>query len=688
MRLLLGLLLVSTTLLAQNPRLDSLRKVLSSQGATPIKISTLYQMGLSYWIAGEEALATKTFGQALALAQQLRSPKDEARVRLFIARMEGDRMVHYDSAYAQLDRVEKIAKQLNDKSLLAQAYQRRASIYENIFEHHQEVKPLLTKAMQLFEEAKDSLGMTLVWNLYGNIAADEGKYAETIDWLLKCRKVQEAHGDWFGLRSSISNLGYLYKELHQDDLALKYLKEALAHVNRYYDYRAKAMILSNMSALEKSNGQLNEALVHAKEAAKVYEKPGYETMLSRYYGTIGEVYYEMKDYKKALYYITLCDKLYREHIDSKESLTHIAQINFGKIYLATKQYNKAIQSAKKGLEWATTSNPPLVKERSEYYRQLAEAYEKTGQPAKAYPYFKLFKTDSDSLLSTERVQRSAIANMNYEYEKKQQQQQLHIKALENKNLLQQTEKQRLIQYFLVFGLLAGLGGLGYVWWTNHKLKTQNDALLTKTREIEEALLHGQTTERKRVASELHDNVSTKLSALRWKLETIQTASLSEKEQRLFEDVLNMAEEAYGDIRLISHNLLPVELETQGLSAAIQKLTNKLNESGRIRFDFIENSNLSALGRQKSYELYTITLELINNVLKHAQATEVSIDLSEQNDQILLRVSDNGVGMPEIEKTEIGMGLRNIQNRLDTLRGKWIVNSEIGKGTSIEVLVPV
>ncbi|MFN8355052.1 MAG: sensor histidine kinase [Spirosomataceae bacterium] len=688
MRIILLLLVSCTMAWAQNPRIDSLRKTLNGQQPSAQKINTLYELGLSYWVAGEEDAAMKTYKQALAMAQQLKLLREEGRVRLFIARMEGDRMVHYDSAYTQLDRVEKIAKAINDKSLEALAYQRRASIYENIYEHHNEVMPLLTKAMKLLTEAKDSLGMTSVWNLYGNIAADEGKYSETIDWLLKCRKIQEAHNDWFGLRASISNLGYLYKELHQDDLALKYLQEGLAHVTRYYDDRAKAMILYNMSSLEQSHGRLKEALEHAKEAAKVYEKPGYETMLSRYYGKIGEVYLAMKDYKNALYYTTQCDKLYREHVDSKEALTHVAQINFGKIYLATHQYQRVIESAQKGLLWATTSTPPLIKERSEYYRQLAEAYEKTGQNTKALQYLKLYKVDSDSLLSADRVERASIASMNYEYEKKQQKQRLHIQALENKNLSQLAEKQQLVQYFLVFVLLASIGVAVYGWKTNRKLKEQNEALLAKNREIEEALLKGQTLERKRVASELHDNVATKLSALRWRLETIQTKDLTEKDQRLFGDVLTMAEEAYGDIRLISHNLLPVELETQGLAAAIQKLTSKLNESGKIQFVFTPDGKTVALDRQKSYDIYTITLELLNNVLKHAKATEVNIVLTSQRNQVHLEVSDNGVGIAEAEKIDVGMGLRNIQNRLDTLKGKWNVVSELGKGTRVEVMVPV
>ncbi|MFN3378145.1 MAG: sensor histidine kinase, partial [Runella zeae] len=197
---------------------------------------------------------------------------------------------------------------------------------------------------------------------------------------------------------------------------------------------------------------------------------------------------------------------------------------------------------------------------------------------------------------------------------------------------------------------------------------------------------GQTLERKRVASELHDNLNTKIAALRWRLEALDTSKYPETDQKIHAGILQTLEDVYADVRLISHNLLPPELETEGLSIALQKLIEKLNLNTKTMFHLIVDEALPRLNPTSEYQLYSIILELVNNVLKHAQAQKVWISLSEKNQSIFLTVSDDGVGMPT-HNNPTGVGLRNISARVESLKGTWSLDTKPKVGTKISIEVP-
>ncbi|RYE07162.1 MAG: two-component sensor histidine kinase, partial [Sphingobacteriaceae bacterium] len=154
------------------------------------------------------------------------------------------------------------------------------------------------------------------------------------------------------------------------------------------------------------------------------------------------------------------------------------------------------------------------------------------------------------------------------------------------------------------------------------------------------MFKGQTIERKRVASELHDNLNTKIVALKWRFEALNTSKYSEKDQKVLADFVKVLDDIYMDVRLISHNLLPAELETQGIVIALQKLLNNISNRN-ISFHFLTEGITQRLEPQLEHELYNITLELINNILKHSQATQAWVSLTQQDDRISLTVSDNG-----------------------------------------------
>ncbi|WP_461048811.1 sensor histidine kinase [Spirosoma arcticum] len=215
---------------------------------------------------------------------------------------------------------------------------------------------------------------------------------------------------------------------------------------------------------------------------------------------------------------------------------------------------------------------------------------------------------------------------------------------------------------------------------------KEQTLLGQNAELKAALLQGQTLERQRVAADLHDNLGTTLSALHWNLEAMDTTKLSVVEQAVYATINQQVSQAYNDVRLISHNLLPDELAKQGLAVALRGLVEKMNRNTPVRFRLSGADTLPRLDRQTEFELYSICLELLNNTIKHAHASEGFIELTQANGMLYMTVGDNGTGVTN-ERTD-GRGLQNVAARVDSLGGTWIVDSTAGGGIQNRISVPV
>lgn len=263
--------------------------------------------------------------------------------------------------------------------------------------------------------------------------------------------------------------------------------------------------------------------------------------------------------------------------------------------------------------------------------------------------------------------------------RQQESQQNQIKQLEIRQLSQQVTLQDRTRNFLValVGLLLLLVGAS-LWY--------NRRLFRKNREIKEALLKGQKIERRRVAADLHDNLGGMMSAIRLTIEAMDASKLSKKEKEVYQSVLGMTRDAYNEVRLLSHNLQPEELEKFGLSQALQRLVNKLNNSHKIHFSLIIN-HLQQLNKELEFNLYSICLELANNIVKHSGATEASFEFAPKGTQLQLFVTDNGKGFIQ-NNTSDGMGMRNIQERTEQMGGALKIHSEPGEGTMFRFIIPI
>lgn len=210
---------------------------------------------------------------------------------------------------------------------------------------------------------------------------------------------------------------------------------------------------------------------------------------------------------------------------------------------------------------------------------------------------------------------------------------------------------------------------------------QNSKISTLT-----ALLEGQEQERGRLARDLHDGLGGLLSGTKLQLSYLDTDQSENLKQGITKSI-NQIDGAVEELRRVAHNLMPDLLTKYGLQVAIEEFASRMsNSSLDIHTEFINYSN--SISEDKQLLIYRIIQELVNNAIKHANASEIIIQISEEENTLNITIEDDGKGFDrnrlDVRKTA---GFHNIESRVQFLKGTINIISELNIGTSIELQIP-
>lgn len=210
--------------------------------------------------------------------------------------------------------------------------------------------------------------------------------------------------------------------------------------------------------------------------------------------------------------------------------------------------------------------------------------------------------------------------------------------------------------------------------------------LAMQREITDAVLTAQENERSEIGKELHDNVNQILATAKWYIHMAKSDA-SHMDIYLNKSttyILNVIEE----IRKISQILIPPGLNIMGLDDSIKNVLIDLNKFHPMKIKYDKNGiNDKELDIKMQLNIFRIVQEQLNNILKHAEASEATIELSREKDEIILLISDNGKGY-DMSKRAKGVGIRNIMSRAELFNGSVTIDSKPGKGFELKVVLPL
>jgi signal transduction histidine kinase len=203
------------------------------------------------------------------------------------------------------------------------------------------------------------------------------------------------------------------------------------------------------------------------------------------------------------------------------------------------------------------------------------------------------------------------------------------------------------------------------------------------------LFQVQEEERQRVARELHDDVSQRLSLLEMLLSDASTTSTCDDCSKKLETARNELQGLNTDVRLISHRLHPRVLKDLGLAAALRSLVEEFDRREGMPATFSSRTLPEKVPDDSATAIYRITQEALRNVAKHAGRTHVKVMLRNVDHTLVLKVQDFGVGFDsDALEGQTGLGLISMQERARIAGGTFEIASELGSGTAITVKVPL
>ena len=247
---------------------------------------------------------------------------------------------------------------------------------------------------------------------------------------------------------------------------------------------------------------------------------------------------------------------------------------------------------------------------------------------------------------------------------------------------------------IVFIICLGVVLLNQQFQKNlFKQRAREDALKNEhQQDLLRAQIDAGEHERKRIAHDLHDELGAVLSIMRMNLVLLeqQNKEGADPLRTALQNARMLSETAMTSVRSISHRLMPPQLESFGLIATLESVISQLTASSRLLIRLITPSPLDDLPWTANVGLYRILMELINNTIKHADATEITIDISRSAASVTCHYTDNGRGLQfsgPAAAPQTGLGIKSIEGRVSALGGHYKMGNTLPHGFYAAIHIP-
>jgi signal transduction histidine kinase len=520
----------------------------------------------------------------------------------------------------------------------------------------------------------------------------DDKFNKAYQYYLKAKKLYtqiDSISMAMDINMNIANL--IHVQENHTDIYKKYFKEYMDYAEKSNNLKKIARGYQALGNFRSGENKPEESISFYKKAIELYSKANNKKEANKIYINISAIYIEdLHKPDSALFYLN-------KQLDGMKDYGDIQNlcynyVNQASAYYNLKNYNKAIEYLK------LADNLPIKDHRSmvnQYiYEFLSMNYDSIRDYKNAYKYLMLNKKYADSINIEE--QNIAINDLDTKYKTKE-------KELENTLLKSKVKTSRILIYSIAVILLA-IVVIAFLMIKNSRRreKISKQEKLIEQQKFEKALkdyelnsidmmLEGQEKERQRIANDLHDNLGSMLATLKLNFENLKLRKieLREEENKLYERTDELIEEAYQKVRRIAHAKNAGVFASEGLIPAIKKLAEKISIPGKLQLQVISFGFKERMENTLEIAIFRTVQELATNIIKHSQATEATIHMTDHDDNINIIIEDNGVGFDSSKiNTADGMGLANIKKKIAQLGGTLEIDSTPGKGTTIIIDIPV
>lgn len=611
------------------------------------------------------------------------SKPDTNRVILLSNLCYDYRFVSADSARMFGEQALSLANELKYSRGIAQAFNDLGILYIDKADYRKATEQL-NESMKIRESLNDLPGMASLYNKLGIIDQKQGRLKDALQNQLAALKIYENLGQdkWIGY--CLNNIAIIHQNLGNLDKALEYHKRGLQYRLKMNDLPGEATSYSNMANLYCRMRDTARSLVYYEKALSLSRKLKNDELISGNLSNLGNIYLGQKAFPVAV-------GLYRESLEIRERLGDLKGISsslsrLGAVYTETGRFPEALKVLTRSLNIARKIS--VLEEETSALIGLARLKALTSQHDSAFFYMQQYIAMKDSAYDGRIRQQILEVQTKYENGKLAQDLELvkHEKEFAEISLI-----QKKTQLLLLLFILISLTGAAVFFFYRHRQHQKAAAAAEKILENEtrlNAVLEGQEEERRRIARELHDGLGQTLTAIKLNYQALEGKITGQEQLQDFRKLESMLDSANSEVRSISHQMMPKELEQFGLIAAVEGTLKLILENTPLQYSFEHSGFRERIGSQGELVLFRVLQELVNNVIKHSHADMLNVRLLKHANHAVLNVSDNGIGFDVHKHEKKGIGLLNIAGRIDGIKGHLHYESEPGKGTTVTIRIPV
>ena len=620
-----------------------------------------------------------------------------------------------------VDSLSRLLKMAKDDTTKANLYNKIGDVYlnensEKALSYFREAGKLSKRIHFLKGTFKHYMGISSSFALQGKFDSSYASDLESLKWARQEK-------DSLIYAQLLLNIGTTCLQMNDVEQAVKYIEEGKHIFYQMGNTEFDGRIYDLLQSLERIRHQYRKAVNYGIIAVEKYSRTNDTMKLCAAYTNLGLNYIELELFDSAKYCLDKAWLLGKSRNSLLVEITY--NLNMAYIYMQQRDYNKVNPYAEKALELSRKSKLPeyeaialfdvasyyLFKKEYQSAKNLADsalrisyAYNMTSVRLGVLPLlshiaygmqdtragdslFTQYQLLNDSVLSESVTKNTIQTEKKYDTEKKESQIKLQQSQLKQKNIL---------NYILIGSALSLLiiSLLGYRNYT-HRQKLQQakiDELETeKQLTATEAILKGEEQERSRLAKDLHDGLGGMLSGIKYALSNMkENLIMTPQNANAFEHSINMLDNSIGEMRRVAHNLMPESLLKFGLDEALRDFCSEIDRNGRLNVVYQSLGVKDKVVEQSlSVAIYRITQELLNNILKHANAKQAIVQIGATENQLTITVEDDGKGVDtNTMKNSTGIGWNNIQSRVHYHKGSINIQSGPEKGTSVFIEFPI
>lgn len=572
------------------------------------------------------------------------------------------------------------AEKLGNDTFLVRSLNNLAAAYQNSGDRRSSL-PHLDRAIEIVRKNGNRIQLLECLEFKATAMAGMKQTDKALPFAKEALAISEELKDSVGILNAMEIIAAAHKDLRQlEEAAMVYRQELalLEHLpKRLFE---KGRVCVNLGEVLADMGQRTESLALFQQGKEAFDQFGYP---------VGSLI-AMLDLADCLLSDGQTDKAGKAYQDILEAnkaiqepeISALAHTGLGIVAMQAQRFGTALEEYK--IAESDAKPAGLYAVLQEIYGHLNELYCLKGDYETAKSFKKLEKDYADSVLTADVRDRISELQVQYETAEKE------LQIAEQKSQIFRTNA---MNYGLGGSLLAFLG-FGYLFYNRFRLRKKAElsaAVIHEQKLGLSAVIEAQEAERKRIARDLHDGIAQELVALKLGFDALgrRVGKIAPDESARFAELGEQLDSSCTEVRSIAHVMSPPVLEQQGLAPSLELLLRHTLQHAGLEAKFNAHDLPLQLDEKTEIGLYRITQELLNNVVKHARAAKVMVELFQSENHLVLRVEDDGQGFDfETARSRGTMGVLNILSRVSTLGGEFFSEKKLPNGTVSLVRVPV